>query len=78
MSNHIVVYNNGSTEDLRYRYFTSIQGWQMMRGCVIGDLTPKQLDRFHAWEAAGHHVDLACWLIGERQRRQDRTARVGG
>lgn len=75
--NDIVTYSDGSTEDLRARYFTAILGWTMMRGCVALDMTPAQLNRFQAWRAAGHEADLACWLVGERQRRQDRAAGVG-
>lgn len=65
--NDIVTYSDGSTEDLRHRYFTAISGWSMMRGCVRMDMTPKQLERFEACVAAGFDVSLAVDLI--RQRR---------
>jgi hypothetical protein len=49
--------------DLSERYAVAIAFWAEANGCEVGDLTPGQLRRFRAFEAAGCDVSGARGLL---------------
>lgn len=53
--------------ELDERYSTAIAAWQAAAGCVVGDLTPEQLERHAAWLRADCDAVMAAWIVRKRR-----------